>query len=50
MCIRDRDLYNIEGKVYFGELTLCDGSGIAKFNPIEWDYKFGSYLEQKKLK
>ncbi|MCB8650998.1 ATP-grasp fold amidoligase family protein [Fusobacterium ulcerans] len=44
------DLYNIEGKVYFGELTLCDGSGIAKFNPIEWDYKFGSYLEQKKLK
>lgn len=44
------DLYNIEGKIYFGELTFCDGSGLARFEPEEWDYKFGSYWEQPKLK
>lgn len=35
------DLYNIEGKIFFGELTFFDGSGYMKFEPDEWDYKFG---------
>lgn len=38
------DLYNIDGNIYFGELTFFHGSGIEKFKPIEWDYKFGELL------
>lgn len=48
-CVRV-DLYNINEKIYFGELTFCDDSGFGKFTKQEWDYKFGSYWEQKKLK
>lgn len=48
-CIRV-DLYNIAGKIYFGELTFCDDSGFGKFTDEKWDYKFGSYWKQKKLK
>lgn len=44
------DLYNLDGKIYFGELTFCDCSGFGKFTDEEWDYKFGSYWKQKKLK
>ena len=38
------DLYEVEGKVYFGELTFYDSSGMAKFDPPEWDEKIGSWL------
>lgn len=48
-CVRV-DLYNINEKIYFGELTFCDDSGFGKFTEQEWDYKFGSYWKQKKLK
>lgn len=44
------DLYNIDGKIYVGELTFCDNSGLGKFTDESWDYKFGSYWEQPKLK
>ena len=39
------DLYNINGKIYFGELTFFHWSGTTPFEPIEWDYKFGEYLK-----
>lgn len=39
------DFYNIEGKIYFGELTFFDSSGYAKFTPEEWDYKLGKMLK-----
>ena len=39
------DLYNCKGRVYFGELTFFHWSGMVPFEPIEWDYKFGSYLK-----
>lgn len=39
------DLYNIEGKIYFGELTFCPASGFGKFIPDEWNYKFLTYWE-----
>ena len=39
------DLYDINGKVYFGELTFYDSSGMAKFDPPEWDEKIGSWLK-----
>ncbi|OWV22194.1 ATP-grasp fold amidoligase family protein [Fibrobacter sp. UWB3] len=38
------DLYNINGNVYFGEMTFYHGSGYEHFNPSEWDYKFGEWL------
>lgn len=44
------DLYNLNGTIYFGELTFCDCSGFGKFTDEKWDYKFGSYWNQKKLK
>lgn len=44
------DLYNIENKIYFGELTFCDCSGFGKFTDEKWDYKFGEYWNQEKLK
>lgn len=39
------DLYDINGKVYFGELTFYDSSGMAKFDPPEWDEIIGSWLK-----
>ena len=42
------DLYNVKGKVLFGEMTFYHWSGIVPFEPIEWDYKFGSYLNLPK--
>lgn len=39
------DLYDIDGKIYFGELTLFDSSGMAEFKPKEWDYTFGSWIK-----
>lgn len=44
------DLYNVDGKIYVGELTFCESSGFGKFTNVNWDHKFGSYWKQKKLK
>lgn len=41
------DLYNVEGKIYFGELTFCESSGFGKFTDEKWDYKFGEFWKQK---
>ena len=38
------DLYEVNGRVYFGELTFHHGSGCLPFDPIEWDVIFGSWL------
>jgi hypothetical protein len=42
------DLYCVDKQIYFGELTLFDSSGFAEFNPIEWDYTFGNWIELPK--
>ena len=39
------DLYNINGSIYWGEMTFYPATGMGKFAPQEWDYTFGSYLE-----
>lgn len=44
------DLYNINGSVYFGEMTFFHYSGMVPFKPIEWDYKFGEFLNIEELK
>ena len=38
------DFFEIEGKVYFGELTFSTAGGFIPFKPEEWDYKFGELL------
>lgn len=38
------DLYNVHGKIYFGELTFFHNSGMVPFKPIEWDYKLGELI------
>lgn len=37
------DLYNIQGRILFGELTNYPSAGLGKFNPSSWDTTFGSY-------
>lgn len=39
------DLYDINGKIYFGELTFYHWSGMTPFEPIEWDYKLGELIK-----
>lgn len=38
------DFYEINDKVYFGELTFFDSTGMAKFTPEEWDEKLGKLI------
>ena len=38
------DFYEINGQVYFGELTFSHWSGMVPFEPIEWDYIFGEWI------
>lgn len=36
------DLYNVDGHIYFGELTFYPWSGYVQFMPDEFDYELGS--------
>ncbi|WP_081302932.1 ATP-grasp fold amidoligase family protein [Aliivibrio fischeri] len=40
------DLYNIDGRIYFGELTFCHGSGWEPLSSKEADFLLGSYWEE----
>ena len=42
------DFYEVNGCVYFGELTLFHHSGWMPFDPIEWDYKMGEWIKLHK--
>ncbi len=39
------DIYNVDGKIYFGELTLTPASGRNPFTPIEKDIEIASKME-----
>lgn len=39
------DLYNIDGAVYFGEITFYHGGGCNDVQPEEWDYRLGSWID-----
>ena len=45
------DLYEIDGIIYFGEMTFTNGSGFEMFHPSEMDYIFGKMwkLDMKKI-
>ena len=38
------DFYNIDDKIYLGEITFYSSSGMGKFEPVEYDYKLGEML------
>ncbi len=44
------DFYEVNGKVYFGELTFFHHGGIVPFTPERWDYTFGSWIKLPKEK
>jgi hypothetical protein len=44
------DLYNVNGKIIFGELTFYHASGYFKFEPDEFDYKIGDAFTLPRLK
>lgn len=39
------DFYIVNGKVYWGEITFYPASGFSAFEPEEWDYTFGSWIQ-----
>ncbi len=39
------DLYNVDGTIYFGELTFTPAGGLTKFNPISEDIKYASMIK-----
>jgi len=38
------DLYEDQGKFYFGEMTFFHCGGFVRFTPEEWEYKMGAML------
>nr|PMI85257.1 hypothetical protein BCU36_00985 [Vibrio lentus] len=40
------DLYNVDGKIYFGELTFCHGSGWEPLSSKDADFYLGSLWEE----
>ena len=42
------DLYVVENKEYFGEITFYPASGFGRFTPQEWDCKLGELINLKK--
>lgn len=41
------DLYEIDGKVYFGEMTFTSDNGMDKIYPDEYDFKLGELWNLK---
>lgn len=39
------DFYIVNGKIYFGELTLMNGAGFGRIRPREFDEKLGSWIK-----
>ena len=39
------DLYNINGKIYFGEITFYPWSGYVQFIPDEFDFELGKHFD-----
>ena len=44
------DLYVINGRIYFSELTFFPGSGMMILEPQEWDKKLGDMIDLRGIK
>ena len=40
------DLYNVDGRILFSELTFFTGGGLVPFDPPEYDEKFAIYFKE----
>ena len=38
------DFYEVNGELFFGELTLYDSSGFSAFQPEKWDEVLGDWI------
>jgi hypothetical protein len=43
------DLYCVDGKIYFSELTFCPGNGYEKIVPREYDFVLGALFDTKSV-
>lgn len=41
------DLYNVEGQIYFGELTFYPWTGYVQFTPDSFDFELGKLMDCK---
>lgn len=39
------DFYEVDGKIYFGEITFFHHGGLVPFHPACWDKTFGSWIK-----
>lgn len=39
------DFYEVDGRVYFGEMTFFHFSGMVTFEPKEWDERLGAWIK-----
>lgn len=39
------DVYQVDGKLYIGELTFFDSAGFEKISPESWNLELGNYLK-----
>jgi hypothetical protein len=39
------DLYNVNGRIYFGEMTFYHHGGMQPFHPEHWDKDFGDWIK-----
>lgn len=44
------DFYEINKKIYFGEVTFFPGAGIEEFNPEKWDEIIGGWIDLNSVK
>lgn len=44
------DFYEVDGRVYFGEITFYSMSGLSPFKPKKWDRIMGDWLKLPQLK
>ena len=42
------DFYNVDGRIYFGEMTFTNGSGLDRIVPEEYDTMLGALWQLKK--
>lgn len=39
------DFYDLEERLYIGEITHCHGGGFDQMRPLEWDYTWGAKMK-----
>ena len=43
------DLYDVNGKIFFGEMTFTHHGGVVPFHPEKWDFVLGSWIILPKI-